>query len=57
MIQSILPVRESPPLMRAFTGALFGLMLVWMAYPHVNVGMKGTEREMGEKLRKIGAIK
>ena len=31
-------------------------MLVWLAYPQVNEGMKGTEKSMGEKLRKIGAI-
>jgi uncharacterized membrane protein len=55
-VGSVLPVRESPPLLRSFTGALFGLMLVWLAYPQVNAGMKGTEKSMGEKLRKAGAI-
>jgi hypothetical protein len=34
------------------TGALFGLMLAWLAYPQINKGMKGTEMQMGEKLRK-----
>jgi hypothetical protein len=43
-------------MLRSFTGALFGLMLVWLAYPQVNAGMKGTEKSMGEKLRKAGAI-
>ena len=55
-VGSVLPLRESPPLLRSFTGALFGLMLVWLAYPQVNAGMKGTEKSMGEKLRKAGAI-
>jgi len=52
-IQQILPLRESPPALRLLTGALFGLMLVWLAYPQINQGMKGTEMQMGEKLRKV----
>jgi len=56
-VQRFLPLRESPPTMRALTGALFGFMLVWLTYPHINTGMKGTEKSLGEKLRKAGAIK
>jgi uncharacterized membrane protein len=56
-IQNVLPLRESTPMMRAFTGALFGFMLVWMTYPHVDAGMKGTTKSLGEKLRKAGALK
>jgi uncharacterized membrane protein len=52
-IQSILPLRESTPLLRAFTGAWFGLALVWLAYPHVNESMKGTEKNLGAKLNQI----
>ena len=52
-IQSVLPLRESTPLLRAFTGAWFGLALVWMAYPHVNESMKGTESQLGAKLSRI----
>jgi uncharacterized membrane protein len=55
-VANILPLRESTPAMRSLTGALFGLMLVWLTYPQVNAGMKGTERSLGEKLRKAGAI-
>lgn len=55
-IQSFLPLRESTPLLRAFTGAWFGLTLVWLAYPHVNAGMKGTEKDLEEKLSRIGKI-
>lgn len=55
-IQNILPLRESSPIMRSFTGALFGFMLVWLTYPHINEGMKGTEKSLGEKLRKAGVI-
>ena len=52
-IQSILPLRESTPFLRTFTGALFGFMLVWLAYPRVEEGMKGTERDLTLKLSKI----
>jgi uncharacterized membrane protein len=55
-VANVLPVRESTPTMRSLTGALFGLMLVWLAYPQVNAGMKGTENNLGEKLRKAGVI-
>jgi uncharacterized membrane protein len=51
-VQQFLPLRESTPAMRAFTGALFGLMLVWLAYPQVNKGMMGTERDLANKLRR-----
>jgi uncharacterized membrane protein len=56
IIHRLLPLRESPPVLRTLTGAWFGLTLVWLAYPHVNAGMKDTEKNMGEKLRKAGAI-
>ncbi len=49
-IQGIIPLRESTPFLRAFTGAWFGLALVWLAYPHVNESMKGTERQLETKL-------
>jgi len=52
-LQSILPLRESTPFLRTFTGALFGLMLVWLAYPHVEMGMKGTEGDLKLKLSKL----
>lgn len=52
-IQQLLPLRESTPAMRVFTGALFGLMLVWLAYPQVNKGMLGTERDLAQKLRRV----
>jgi uncharacterized membrane protein len=53
-MQSVLPLRESTPLLRAFTGAWFGLALVWLAYPHVNESMKDTESQLGAKLSRIG---
>jgi uncharacterized membrane protein len=53
---AIFPLRESPPFLRTFTGALFGFMLVWLAYPHIATGMAGTEAEMAQKLRESGEL-
>jgi uncharacterized membrane protein len=55
-IQSVFPLRESPPMLRTFTGAWFGLCLVWLAYPNVNESMKGTERQLKMKLQRIGVV-
>lgn len=55
-INGIFALRESSPFLRTFTGALFGFMLVWLAYPHVNVGMKATEEDVARKLRRIGEM-
>ena len=52
----LLGVRESPPLIRSLTGAWFGLTLTWLAYPHVNEGMKQTADELEEKLTKAGVL-
>jgi uncharacterized membrane protein len=48
--QQYLPLRESSPFWRTFTGALFGFLLVWLTYPHIDASMKGTERDLKEKL-------
>lgn len=53
---SIFPLRESPPLIRTLTGALFGLSLVWLIYPHVEVGMNETEAGLEKKLTRIDAL-
>lgn len=55
-VQSIFPVRESTPFLRVFTGGLFGFMLAWLTYPHVNAGMEGTARDLEVKLRRIGEL-
>jgi uncharacterized membrane protein len=52
-VQQLLPLRESTPALRALTGAIFGFMLVWLAYPQVQSGMSASEQQLGEKLRKI----
>ncbi len=56
-IQKVFPLRESTPFLRTFTGALFGFMLAWMTYPHVESGMRDTANDLEKKLRRIGEIK
>lgn len=46
----ILPLRESTPLLRTLTGALFGFALVWMTYPHIDASMQKTEDDQRRKL-------
>lgn len=53
---NLLPVRESPPILRTLTGVWFGLTLVWLAYPNVEDGMKDTVNNLETKLRRIGEI-
>ncbi len=53
-LNQIFRLRESTPFLRTFTGALFGLTLVWMAYPQIDKGMRETEKNLGSKLRKAG---
>jgi hypothetical protein len=55
-VQSIFSLRESTPFLRTFTGALFGFMLAWLTYPHVQGGMKDTELDLERKLRRIGEL-
>jgi uncharacterized membrane protein len=56
MVLRLFPLRESTPFLRTFTGAWFGLMLVWLAYPHVEEGMSETEQGLAEKLRRAGEL-
>ena len=55
-VQRIFPLRESTPFLRVFTGALFGFMLAWLTYPHVEGGMQDTARDLEKKLRRIGEL-
>lgn len=45
-----LPARESTPLLRTLTGALFGVMNVWLAYPYVEESMTDTRAAVAAKL-------
>jgi len=53
---SLWAARESTPLFRTVTGALFGLMNGWLALPYLEESMRETRRELVAKLRRIGAI-
>ena len=44
------PVRESTPFLRTLTGALFGVMNVWMAFPYVEESMVETRILVAAKL-------
>ena len=44
------PVRETLPLFRLLTGALFGMMNVWLAFPYLEESMQDTTAVMEKKL-------
>lgn len=43
-------VRESTPLLRTITGLLFGVLNVWLAYPHIEISMAETRATTTVKL-------
>ena len=45
------PIRESLPHYRVITGALFGLMNVWLAFPYLEMSMNETRAAVNRKLR------
>ncbi len=53
---SLWPARESTPLLRTVTGALFGLMNAWLALPYLEQSMRESEAELVEKLRSAGEL-
>ncbi len=53
---SLYPLRESPPILRTFTGIWFGLSLVWLAYPHIDISLAQTTRDLERKLKRIGEL-
>ena len=55
-IQAISPLRESTPFLRSFTGAIFGFMLAWLAYPSIDGGMRQTAVDLKRKLTRIGEL-
>jgi uncharacterized membrane protein len=48
------PQRETLPLFRVVTGALFGLMSAWLAFPYLEMSFKETQAEIEAKLHKAG---
>jgi uncharacterized membrane protein len=51
----LVPVRESTPLMRTITGALFGLTTAWFGYPLVEETMEDTRGIMAKKFTAISS--
>jgi uncharacterized membrane protein len=51
-----LPLRESTPLLRTLTGAMFGFALVWLTYPHIDQSMAQTEASLRVKLQDAGSL-
>ncbi len=48
-IQSILPYRESTPLLRALTGFLFGITTAWFLFPLIEETMAETRVQLARK--------
>jgi uncharacterized membrane protein len=46
---NLFPYRESTPLLRTLTGALFGITTAWFGYPLVEESMADSRRYMAEK--------
>lgn len=57
LLPAILPPHESTPLLRTVTGALMGLGLVWLTYPHIDAGMRETEVDLRRNLVRAGQIR
>jgi uncharacterized membrane protein len=45
------PPRETLPIFRVVTGALFGLMSAWLAFPYLELAMRDTREQIELKLR------
>lgn len=56
-LASALPYRESTPFLRALTGALFGLMTAWFAYPNVEDSMNEARQYYIKKFAVLEASK
>jgi uncharacterized membrane protein len=50
------PIRESTPLLRTLTGALFGIGNGWLAYPYIEETMQETEERITSTLRRAGEL-
>lgn len=49
-------IRETTPFFRSLTGALFGLMTAWLAFPYLELAMRDTRRQVERKLAKKGLL-
>ncbi|MDD2922311.1 MAG: glutaredoxin family protein [Anaerolineales bacterium] len=48
-LASVVPYRESTPYLRVLTGALFGFMTAWFAYPNIEESMSETRQYYAKK--------
>ncbi|MBW4436236.1 MAG: DUF2085 domain-containing protein [Pleurocapsa minor GSE-CHR-MK-17-07R] len=48
------PPRETLPVFRLLTGALFGIMNIWLALPYLDDSMRETRNSIEVKLRRAG---
>jgi uncharacterized membrane protein len=46
--------RETLPIFRVVTGALFGLLNVWLAFPYLELSMRETREQLEAKLARAG---
>lgn len=54
VLARLFPLRESSPLLRSLTGALFGLSIVWLVYPRLDVSFRATAEDIGRRLALAG---
>lgn len=47
-------VRETLPIFRVLTGAIFGFMNAWLAFPYFELAMQDTREQIEEKLQRAG---
>lgn len=48
------PPRETTPIFRVVTGALFGLMNAWLGLPYLEMSMRETRQDIEDKLQRAG---
>ena len=51
------PPRETLPIYRVVTGALFGFMNAWLAFPYLDAAMRDTRYQIEKKLYEAGLLK
>ena len=55
-LSSILPYRESTPLLRLFTGVLFGFTTAWFAYPYLEESFGESRQFFIKKFAALNAV-
>jgi uncharacterized membrane protein len=48
------PSRETLPIFRVLTGALFGIMNAWLGFPYIDMSMRDIQDEIEMKLESVG---